>query len=93
MRLDVVCFWDCGAILMGYGVVVAAVQDLWGAMGVLRLRCQPYGDLWGRCSCGAGPMGSYGGVVTAVWDLWVDPWVSDVAAVAVRTLWGPMGSL
>ena len=60
MRLDVVCFWDCGAILMGYGVVVAAVQDLWGAMGVLRLRCQPYGDLWGRCSCGVGPMGIYG---------------------------------
>ena len=66
-----------------YGVVVAAVWDLWGSMGC--------------CHCDANLMRINGGVVAAVWDLWeslwllwllcgtygADPWVSEIVVIAV----------
>ena len=58
MGLAVLCFWDCGANLIGtYGGVVAAVWDLWGSMGC--------------CGCGENLMGAYGAMGLIYRSLWL----------------------
>ena len=52
--------WTC----FMYGI---AAFDLWGSMGLLWLRCWPYGDLWGCCGCGVGPMGLIYGPYGDIW--------------------------
>ena len=75
-----------------YGAAVAAVWNLSGSMGVLWLRRGTYGDLWGCCGCGAGPMWIYGAAVRAVCVLWgfgsFDIYVSGYGARPMGLIYG-----
>ena len=58
MGISKICSWDYGAILMGtYGVVVAAVLDLWGSTG--------------RCGCGKNLMGTNGAMGMIYGSRWL----------------------
>ena len=85
MGLEVLCLWDCGANPMGtHGVVVAAVWDLWGSMGVLWLRCRTYGADLRFCNV----------VVAAVPTLWGSMGVLWLRCGTYGGTYGePMGSL
>ena len=77
------------------------MPTLWGPMGLLWLRCETYGDLWGAvaavqlygdlCFHGANPWVSLAAVQPSVWVVWLrcgtyrDRWD---AVAAVWDLWG-----
>ena len=71
--------WDCSARPLGtYGVVVAAVSDLWVWVSIVVVAAVP--DLWGCCGCGLGLMG-------LIYGLWVLMGISKIC------LWDCGGNL